>query len=374
MSKRVLIETQGNKREIALMEDQKLLCCLKDQETPLEAEQIYLGKVDRMIRGMEAAFVQLGNGLTGFLPYAECRQKPRSGDRLLLQVKKPPVGDKAPYMTADLSLAGRYALLTPLSCRHAVSKKITEEADRARLLALAARLAPSGMGLVLRTESLNAAEEAVAQDVDALLQTWTQILLDAERAPEPGLIRGREDALLRLLRDEHGLIDEICTDAPETVPETGIPVRAGEQHPFTLYNVRPKLEKALQRKIWLDCGGYLIWDRTEALTVIDVNSGKYLGEKAGTERSFLRLNLEAAREIARLLRLRCVGGIIIVDFVDMRDDEHRAAVQSEMERALLQDPVKAVVHGFTHLGLMEITRKKSGTELTARTIEETECL
>ena len=129
-------------------------------------------------------------------------------------------------------------------------------------------------------------------------------------------------------------------------------------NPFDLYNVSAKLEKSLNRKVWLDCGGYLIIDPTEAMTVIDVNSGKFTGSKTGTENTFLKLNLEAAKEIARLLRLRNIGGIVIIDFVDMKTEESREAVRSALEEALKDDPVKAVVHGFTSLGLVEMTRKK----------------
>ena len=358
MSKRILIEVRDGNREIALMDGKRLLTFFQDAGRGVEAEQIYFGVVDRIVKGMEACFVRLTKDQTGFLPFSECRERPRSGDRLLVQVKKPPVGDKAPYLTADIALAGRYVILTPFTARFAVSQKIAEEGERARLKALAARLAPAGCGMVMRTESAGASEDETAADASTLLQGWNEIREKQKTAQAPCLLKGREDAFSRLLRDEHGEISEILTNAPEALPPLPLPVRPCE-NPFDLYGVRAKLEKSMQRKVWLDCGGYLVIDKTEALTVIDVNSGKFTGNKTGTENTFVKLNVEAAQETARILRLRNIGGIVIIDFVDMQSEESRAAVQKALEEALRDDPVKAVAHGFTSLGLMEMTRKKN---------------
>lgn len=358
MSKQILMEVRDGQREIALLDGKRLLAFFQDAGNGVEAEQVYFGVVDRIVKGMEACFVRLGKDQMGFLPFAECKEKPRSGDKLLVQVKKPPIGDKAPYLTADIALAGRYVILMPFTARFAVSQKITVENERARLKGMAARLAPAGCGLVMRTESADATEEDIAADVNALSAAWNEIQEKQKTAQAPCLLMGREDALSRLLRDEHGEISEILTNAPEELPPLPLPIRSCE-NPFDLYGVRAKLEKSMQRKVWLDCGGYLIIDKTEALTVIDVNSGKFTGGKTGTENTFLKLNTEAAQEIARLLRLRNIGGIIIIDFVDMQSEDSRAAVQKALEEVLRDDPIKAVVHGFTTLGLMEMTRKKN---------------
>lgn len=362
MSKLLLIEHAEGRREIALMAGRRLLAYCQDREAGVEAEQIYLAAADRMARGMEACFVRLGGSQTGFLPFSECRALPRSGDRLILQVKKPPLGDKAPYLTEDISLAGRFLILTPKTERCAVSKRIAEEDERRRLLALARRLQKDGMGLVMRLESRDASEEALARERDDLLARWAEIAARAAAASGPCLLAGRPDALARLIRDEHGGIDRILTDDPAALPPLPVPAESCHR-PFELYGVREALEKSLRRKVWLDCGGYLVIDRTEALTVIDVNSGKYTGGKAGAESTFLKLNLEAAAETARLLRLRNLGGIVIVDFVDMQREENRAAVLAALEAALADDPVKTVIHGFTALGLMELTRKKAEESL-----------
>ena len=359
MTKRLLIEENGGQRELALLRDKELLFYTRDAAAAVEAEQIYLGKADRMVQGVEAAFVRLGGEKVGFLPFSECREKPRSGDLILVQVKKPPVGNKAPYLTMDLSLAGRYVILTPRTRQFAVSRRVTEEAQRETLLAAARRLmGNSPFGLIMRAESVGVPDETLLEEINALQQKWETVLSQSQTAAAPGLLLGREDALSRLLRDEKGGIDEVWTPNPAALPPLPLPVRACDR-PFSLYSVRDKLRKAFQRKVWLPCGGYLILERTEALTVVDVNSGKFVGKKSGTEGTFLQLNREAAREIARLLRLRAIGGIVIVDFVDMQSEESRAAVSAAFSEALRDDPVKTVLHGFTALGLMELTRKKS---------------
>lgn len=362
MSKQILVESRGGQREIALMEDGRLLAYFAEAPGKIEAEQIYLAAADRMVKGMEACFVRLGGEQTGFLPFSECKEKPRSGDRFLVQVKKPPVGDKAPYLTQDISLAGRYAILTPLSDRCAVSKRITDESEKQRLLSLAERLRPTGCGVVMRLESADADESAVRAEIDELWEQWETIRARADRMSAPGLAEGRPDALRRLLRDEHGKVDRILTNDPASIPDAPVPAEQCE-NPFDLFSVRAKMEKSLHRKVWLDSGGFLIIDKTEAMTVVDVNSGKFTGLKSGAESTFLKLNLEAAGEIARLMRLRNMGGIIIVDFVDMQSDESRRAVLEKMQAELARDPVKTVVHGFTSLGLMELTRKKTEESL-----------
>lgn len=356
--KRILMERGDHGPRLALMEENALLAYAVDQDEGIAAEQIYLARADRMLPGMAACFVRLTSRENGFLPFSECREKPKSGDKCLVQVKKPPVGEKLAYVTEDIALAGRYAILAPFSPLRTVSKRVTDEETRNRLLAMARRLAPEDMGLILRHESTGAEEKDIAAEIDDLLQKWRNLQFRAAFAQAPCRLEERESALRRMLRDEQGEIAEIVTDCPEEAESAGLPVRVCEA-PFALYNVESKLKKSLARKVWLPCGGFLVIDRTEAMTVIDVNSGKFQGTRAGTESAFLRLNLEAAKEIARLLRLRNVGGVVIIDFVDMETEESRGRVQAALEEALMGDPVKTAVHGFTSLGLMELTRKKT---------------
>lgn len=358
MSKIILLEEKEGKRSIALMREKQLLSFSRESQGGVEAEQIYLGIVDRIIRGMEAAFVRIGKDLMGFLPFSECKERPKSGDKMLVQVKKPPIGEKAAYLTADLSIAGRFAILTPCQSRFSVSKRIENGEIKDRLYALAHRLAPENMGIVMRGEAAEADDEIISREMQALLDKWKMILESAREKKVPCLVEGREDAVTRLLRDEQGGISEMHTNIPDKFSHLPIPVHFCE-HPFSLHNVESKLHKSWQRKIWLDCGGFLIIDRTEAMTVIDVNSGKFTGNKSGTEHAFLKLNTEASREIARVLRLRGIGGMILVDFVDMQLEESRAQVLSILAEAFRDDPIKTTLHGFTRLGLMEITRKKT---------------
>lgn len=358
MSKRILIESRNDHRQIALMDEQRLLFFGRDAEAAIEAEQIYLGVAERIVKGMEAIFVRIGKNAVGFLPFSECKEKPKSGDKILVQVKRPPTGEKAAYLTCDLSLAGRYVIMTPFTNRFSVSKRIESMESKNRLLMLAKRIAPGPIGLVMRQESEHAMDCDVEAEVQLLLDRWRKIQDQVPCVCAPAQIEKREQLLERILRDERGGIAEIITNAPETQSGLAIPTRFHEC-PFSLYNVTAKLEKSLRRKIWLDCGGYLIIDRTEAMTVIDVNSGKFTGGKSGTEALFLKLNQEAALEIARLLRLRNIGGIIIIDFVDMREEASLLSLRKSMEEALRDDPVKTVIHGFTSLGLMEMTRKKT---------------
>ena len=199
--------------------------------------------------------------------------------------------------------------------------------------------------------------------MQSLWEKWQLIQEKISHAQAPCLLETREDILGRILREERGGVDEILCANPDSLPSVSCPVRACENS-FAIYNVQSHLEKSLRRKIWLDCGGFLVIDKTEAMTVIDVNSGKFTGGKSGTEGTFLKLNLEAAREIARLLRLRNIGGIILIDFVDMQSEESREKVSAALTEALHNDPVKTVLHGFTSLGLMEMTRKKIETQIT----------
>lgn len=360
--KQLYVEQKEGLLACAVMEKGALLS-YRTESCAIEAEQIYLGKVDRIMKGMEAAFIRLTNDKMGFLPFSECREKPQSGQTLLVQVKKPPVGDKLSYCSCELSIAGHYAILTPFSDRIAVSSRIENTETKAALQQLGTRLSPESLGLILRTESEHAPEEDLSSEILSLHAKWQAVCEKAKAASAPCLIEEKEPLLSSILRDEKGGFEKIVTNLPSLPLSAPCPVVFAE-HPFALENVERKKEKSLARKVYLPCGGYLVIDHTEAMWVIDVNSGKFQGKKAGAQSTFLSLNLEAAKEIARLLRLRNMGGIILVDFVDMEAEESKLAVLSAMKEALMDDPVKCVLHGFTSLGLLEMTRKKTGPSLT----------
>ncbi len=359
--KQLYVEQKNGKLACAVMEGTALLA-YQEESSAISAEQIYLARADRVLKGMEAIFVRLTPDINGFLPYSECRQKPLSGQQVLVQVKKPPIGEKLPYCTMDISIAGHYAILTPFSNRISVSSRITDQVEADRLRSIGRSAAPENMGLILRTESAGAEETQIQEEIASLLEKWHTILEKAKHAAVPCLIEEKEPLLSCMLRDEKGSFEKIITNLSAFPHAVSCPVQYAES-PFSLSNVERKLEKSLSRKVYLPCGGYLVIDPTEAMTVIDVNSGKFAGKKSGTESSFLALNLEAAVEIARLLRLRNIGGIILIDFVDMETEESKKAVLQALEDALAKDSSKTVLYGFTSLGLLEMSRKKTGPAL-----------
>lgn len=363
--RQLLVETEGQTTEVALTDDEALLDFRRYSLGAVESEQIYLGVVDRVAKGMNAAFVRLTETQNGFLPFSETKQPVKGGDRVLVQVKKPPVQSKDCYLTQDISLAGGSVILLPLSPFCAVSKRIEDEKTRAAMLERAKTLVPKGMGLVMRHDSGNMPDDALRGAVDSLLAVWRSVLEDAKRLSPPCLVRDSLSPVSRALRDFSRVDSAVVSDekALDECARLHLSARLSA-HPFDLAGVHAQLKKALAHRIWLKSGGFLVIDPCEALTVIDVNTGKFVGTKAGSETTFLTLNLEAAKEIARLIRLRNMGGIVLVDFIDMAEEKSRETLLSALRDALASDPVKCVVHGFTSLGLMEITRKKAAQTLT----------
>lgn len=359
--KQLYVEQQNGKLSCAVMDGTSLLSW-QEESSQIQSEQIYLSKADRAMKGMEAMFIRLTKEQNGFLPYSECKEKPLSGQPVLVQVKKPPIREKLPYCTMDISIAGHYAILTPFSDRIAVSSRITDQETIERLQKIGKAFAPEKMGLILRTESADVHDDFIREEVAFLSARWQAIAERAKKASAPGLIEEKEPLLSCILRDEKGGFEKIITNLSEFPYAVSCPIQYAD-HPFSLANVQRKLEKSLSRKVYLPCGGYLVIDPTEAMTVIDVNSGKFTGKKGGTESSFLSLNREAAKEIARLLRLRNIGGIILIDFVDMQTEESKTAIVQALQEACSMDTAKTVIHGFTSLGLLEMTRKKTGPAL-----------
>ncbi len=359
--KQLYVEQKNGKIACAVMEGSSLLS-YQEESSSIQAEQIYLAKADRVLKGMEAIFVRLTPDANGFLPYSECRQKPLSGQQVLVQVKKPPIGEKLAYCTMDVSIAGHLAILTPFSGRISVSSRITDSETTDRLRNIGREAVPENMGLILRTESQTADTALIQEEIASLVEKWHMIQEKAKHAAGPCLIEEKEPLLSCILRDEKGGFEKIITNLSAFPFPSACPVQYAE-HPFSLANVERKLEKSLSRKVYLPCGGYLVIDPTEAMTVIDVNSGKFAGKKSGTENSFLSLNKEAAVEIARLIRLRNIGGIILIDFVDMETEESKNAVLQALVEACAKDTSKTVLYGFTALGLLEMSRKKTGPAL-----------
>jgi len=352
-------------RVIAVTEDDHLVRFHRDVPDESMTESIHLGRVVRVVNGMQAAFVDIGAEKNGFLPLNEKSEgfnAPRlsEGMHVAVQVKKDAHDGKGAFLTRDITLCGQYVLVMPC-CRYiGVSSRITAEADRRRLKQLGKAIAADRFGIVMRAASLEADEDLIAAEAGEMLAQWDELHRKAATAHAPSLLFRPRTLLEALLDDElpRG-IDELVTDDSSVMIE-GVPARrprAGETEALL-----QKRNKALERRVWLDCGGNLIIDPCEAMTVIDVNTAKNTGRRA-LEETILRTNLEAADEIARQLRLRAISGIILIDMIDMPEESQREAVLERLRTALAADPVKTVVHGFTSLGLIEMTRKKTRVTL-----------
>ncbi len=360
---------------------------------------IYLGRVCRVLPGMESAFVEIGLERAAFLHIADI-WRPRhdgtqqetpsiqqllgEGQALLVQVIKDPIGSKGARLSTQISIAGRYLVYLPQDTHIGVSQKIEAEADREQLRerlqlviqnVFGQNQEPKG-GFIIRTIAENATEEELRADVEYLCKIWSDICTNAKTARVQTMLYQELDLPLRVLRDfvnndtESIYVDsretflrmrQFATDYMRLIPQE-MQHYAGERPLFDLFGVEQEIEKALARRVDLKSGGYLILEQTEALTTIDVNTGGYVGGRSFDDTVF-KTNLEAAQAIARQLRLRNLGGIIIVDFIDMDNPEHRDAVLDELKRALARDRTKISVNGFTALGLVEMTRKRTRESL-----------
>ncbi len=346
--RKVYMDRLGNQARLAVVEDGKLVeMAVWSEGKRQRTGNLYLGRVVNVLPGLEAAFVDVGLDKNAFLPLSDvppalraarsgkARQRPlRAGEEIIVQVVREPGGEKAPRLTMNPSFPGKFCVLLPTVEATGVSRHVDAPERREALEALARRIRPEGMGVVLRTAADDAEEEAVAADLRRLVSAWEKIAAMAQTAMAPALLYEEEDLAVRAARDLNAPILEQPFDS----------------------GLEAQVEKATRRRVWLDSGAYLVFDRCEAMTVVDVNSGKFLG-KRGQADTLLRLNCEAAREIARQIRLRDIGGIIVVDFVDMDSESARAQVLQVFEEALSADRAKRHVFGFTGAGLLEMTRR-----------------
>ncbi|MCD6079296.1 MAG: rng [Ramlibacter sp.] len=358
---------------------------------------IYLGKVARVLPGMQSAFIDMGLERAAFLHVADVWQRHPEGEPptarnsqpqvpiekqvfegqpLMVQVIKDPIGTKGARLSTQVSIAGRLLVFLPQDDHLGVSQKIPADQRDALRRRLTKLVGAAGGGFILRTNGEDATDEELAEDIAYLRKTWTRIRESATRLPPPSLLHQDLSLLQRVLRD---LVSEetqaIRIDSREqfgllaAFGEEFMPAAAsklqlykGERPIFDLYSVDEEIAKALGRRVDLKSGGYLIVDQTEALTTIDVNTGGFVGSRNFDDTIF-KTNLEAAHGIARQLRLRNLGGIIIVDFIDMQREDHRDAVLSEFRKQLGRDRVKTMAAGFSQLGLVEMTRKRTRESL-----------
>lgn len=351
---------------------------------------IYRGVVCRVLPGMQSAFIEMGLQRAAFLhagDIVECGdsavQRPiqevlHEGQSLMVQVIKEPIGTKGARLTTQISIAGRFLVYLPQQDHIGVSQRIESEAERELLKARLLGLLPENRvgGYIIRTMSETATDEELLADIDYLTKTWAHIRAQSILVAERALIFQDLNLPMRVLRDVVCADTEaVRVDSSETYQKLvdfanlyamtalGKLVHyQGERPLFDLYNIEPEIEKAMSRKVELKSGGYLIFDQTEALTTVDVNTGSFVSGKNLSDTIF-KTNLEAAQSIARQLRLRNLGGIIIIDFIDMDEDAQRESVLGELKKAVARDRARTGVNGFTPLGLVEMTRKRTRESL-----------
>ena len=355
---------------------------------------VYKGVVKRVLPGMQAAFIDIGLARTAFLHVADMRRPEglapdapvpsvesllHEGQHLVVQIVKDPLGTKGARLTTLISLPARYLVMLPFEMHVGVSAKIEDEIERARLKEIMERLAPElapYWGMIARTAAEGALEPAIAQDMRFLVRLWKSVD-EASSSAKPGtMIHGDLPLSMRIMRDLLGTeIERVRVDsaietenmkafAREFLPGADALVEHhnGAAPIFDLYGVEDEIERALNRKVELKSGGHLIIDQTEAMTTIDVNTGAFTGHR-NLEETVLKTNLEATQAIARQLRLRNLGGIIILDFIDMPSADARAQVLRSLERELARDKARTHVHPFSPLGLVEMTRKRTRESL-----------
>jgi len=355
----LLLEKTEKGLRTAVMNRGRLYACQDIQAGGMLLEnQVYSGIVERAAKGVHAVFVRLPGKDTGFLQLPAGKKLPASGERVIVQVKRPPTGEKKALLTQDIALAGTHVVFLPFGHGIRLSARIQDANIRASLKQAGEQLAFTEGGLILRSAAISSDADVLRGELSHFQALWQDITLRAKAAAVPGLLWGGADPVSQAIAEETGRLEYVLTNVPEALPANlSRPVRFSE-HPFLLHNVEHKLELSLRRTVLLKSGAALVIDPCEAMTVIDVNSGMAAGGKDMAETAE-KINLEAVWEIARLLRLRSVGGMILVDFIDMPSEDARARLLDAMRAALVEDPVKTTVHDITVLGLMEITRKRT---------------
>jgi ribonuclease E len=387
----MIVRSRNGRIQIAVQEDNVLVehYVARNQDASLIGN-VYLGRVQNVLPSMEAAFVDIGRGRNAVLysgevdwDAVETGNQPRrielalkTGDRVLVQVTKDPVGHKGARLTSQISLPGRYLVYVPGGAMNGISRKLPDT-ERARLKRILKEVLPESSGVIVRTAAEGATEEQLTRDVQRLTKQWEHISKQVETIQAPSLLHSEPDLLVKIVRDVFnedfsrmliqgedahstivGYLEAVAPDLLERVERY-----ESEHDPFDQFRITEQIEKALDRKVWLPSGGSLVIDRTEAMTVVDVNTGKFVGSGGNLEETVTKNNLEAAEEIVRQLRLRDIGGIIVVDFIDMVLESNRDLVLRRLVECLSRDRTKHQVAEVTSLGLVQMTRKKLGLGL-----------
>jgi ribonuclease E len=387
----MVVRKRGELTQIGVLEDGVLVeHYVSSAAAAGFAGNVYLGRVQNVLPSMEAAFVDIGKGRNAVLYAGEVNWdltglegQPRliesalkSGQSVLVQVTKDPIGHKGARLTSQVSLPGRFLVYVPDGAMTGISRKLPDT-ERSRLKAILKKVMPEGAGVIVRTAAEGASEEELASDVERLAAQWEDIQKKAKTANAPSLLHGEPDMTVRVIRDvfnedftklvvqgsdEWNTVEDYVSHvAPDLAPR--LEHWTSETDVFSHFRIDEQLAKALDRKVWLPSGGYLVIDRTEAMIVVDVNTGKFTGKGGNLEETVTKNNLEAAEEIVRQLRLRDLGGIIVIDFVDMVLESNRDLVMRRLLECLSRDRTKHQVAEVTSLGLVQMTRKRVGAGL-----------
>ncbi len=396
----MVVRGRGDRTQIGVLEDGVMVEHYVSRETSASmAGNVYLGRVQNVLPSMEAAFVDIGKGRNAVLYAGEVNwdaagleggQSRRienamsSGDAVLVQVTKDPMGHKGARLTSQISLPGRYLVYVPEGSMTGISRKLPDT-ERARLKAILKEVVPDSAGVIVRTAAEGASEEELRADVERLTKAWEAIAKKAETAKAkkagsggaPALLHGEPDLTVRVIRDVFtedftSLVvsgdtawAEVSQYVEDVAPDLAPRLKrwTAEEDVFAAHRIDEALAKAMDRKVWLPSGGSLVIDRTEAMTVVDVNTGKFVGSGGNLEETVTKNNLEAAEEIVRQLRLRDIGGIIVIDFIDMVLEANRDLVVRRLLECLGRDRTKHQVAEVTSLGLVQMTRKRVGSGL-----------
>jgi ribonuclease G len=410
MKQEIYINSTPQESRIAIIEDGQLAEFLIERKADMGVVgNIYKGKVARVLPGMQAAFVEIGMEKAGFLhasdfstepedvqilsssgddvEFEEAPRPPSSrrlplekqisrGEEILVQVAKDPLGTKGARVTSHVSLPGRYMVFMPGTRHIGISRRIESEDERKRLKEIAQSLRTDEGGFILRTACEGLSKREIQRDLSFLTKLWSRIHQKAEGMPAPALIHQDLDLIVRTMRDFFTAdTAQVVVDAPKDhrriidFVQNFMPrlkskiVLYSEKKPlFEEYAVEEKIAKALERRVWLRSGGHIVIERTEALTAVDVNTGRFVG-KRNQEETILKTNLEATQELVRQLRLRNVGGLIIIDFIDMEKEANRKKVYEALKEALKKDKARTNILKISELGLVEMTRQRTRESL-----------
>ncbi len=400
----IIVDVSFDQARVALLEDDELSeVYIERFDCRRNVGSIFKGRVENVLPGMQAAFINIGLEKNAFLYIKDVfvgyedvyhaagsgenvsiKDLLKKGQQIMVQVVKEPLDGKGARVTTNITLPGRYMVLLPNSNYVGISRRISDEAERNRLREMGLKIRPGNMGIIIRTASEGKAIQDIRRDLRFLLKLWRVIRKKGRTYNAPRIIHRDLNLVTRTVRDmftreidrfiinsksEHKKVLELLDLISPSLKKRVI-LFDRDENIFDYYGVEPKITRALSRKVWLKSGGYIVIEKTEALTAIDVNTGRFVGS-LNLKDTVLRTNLEAAQEIARQLRLRDIGGIIIVDFIDMDDKKDGKRVLDRLKESLKRDRTRSNVLGMTQLGLVEITRKKAGRRIDA--ILQKEC-